>query len=165
VRDIVFQAPPAARLLNLGLGIAMIIILTLSIGGGLHPHLTLGLVVAITVSVGLVFCVYRMITLSFRASGQDLVLHNWWRTRRVPVSEIRGISIGTQKGGRTTVLVHTGQEQLPIQILTLQGGQSRPTKTLALEKLMQQRDEIELWLVEAGAISLTTGYQPDGTFS
>jgi hypothetical protein len=165
VRDIVYQAPPAARLLNIGLGTTMIIILILSIGGGLHPHPTLGLAVAIVISVSLVFCVYRMVTMSFRASGHDLVLHNLWSTRRVPVSEVRGLSIGTRKGGRTTVLVHTGQEQLPIQILTLQGGQSRPTKTLALEKLMQQRDEIELWLVEAGAISLTTGYQPDGTFS
>jgi hypothetical protein len=165
VRDIVFKTPLASRLLNIGLGTAMIITLIASIGGGLHPHLTAGLTVAIIGSASLVFCVYRMVTLSFRASGQELVLHNWWKTFRVPVTEVRDISIGTRNGGRTTVLVHTGQEQLPIQVLSLQAGQSRQTKMLAMEKLTQQRAEIERWLVEAGAIGMATEYQPGTAFS
>jgi hypothetical protein len=67
-------------------------------------------------------CVYRVAWLSFRASGDGLVIRNYFYTRRIPVCEVVRFDVGPYgPGGHgvRTVRVVTPERAIPLDVYAL----------------------------------------------
>ena len=92
---------------------------------------------------------YRLATLSLRADGQKLVIHNCWRTRRVPIAQVEGFDLGKATAGSLwTVRVLTSRAIIPIDVI----GVSRFFGRVAarnMEKLERQQRDLASWVAAA----------------
>jgi hypothetical protein len=114
---------------------------------------------------------YRLAALSFRASGQKLVIHNYLRTRHVPVSDVVRLDLGRislhlgvpdewdymSPAVLQTVHVITTARVIPIDAMAVPNrGADDLTTPLPAERLERQRQELAAWLATARSLSPTT---------
>jgi hypothetical protein len=113
---------------------------------------------AIVMAVGAGTLGYRLAALSCRASGQELLIHNYWRTRRVPISQIEGLDLGQATAGNLkTVRVLARGRTIPIDVLGVQRGITRGRTARGLEMLEHRRQELADWLAAARSPGEMTG--------
>lgn len=106
---------------------------------------------------------YRWFTLSFEASGQELVIHSFVNVRRVPVSQVRGVGIVKGYGRyRYQMVLDTTRGGIPVYVLSVPRNLSKSNTELAWQELERRRIEIERWLAEARSIGSMTG-DPSGS--
>jgi hypothetical protein len=115
--------------------------------GGRHvsvspPSISFGLVA--------VFLCYRLTGVSFRAQGQELLIRNYFRTRRVLVAQIEGLDIGRASAGSLpTVRVLTGTAAVPIDVISVLRF-AGPWPTAAhMARLEHRRRELAGWILMA----------------
>jgi hypothetical protein len=89
---------------------------------------------------------WRATTLSFRADGAGLVIHNMFRTRRVPVSQVVGFDVGSRsfRSPGVWVRVVTASGTYPIAAF---GRRS----ILFPGYLLEIADDLQSWLENARA--------------
>lgn len=75
---------------------------------------------------------YRIASLSYRAHDQELIIHNFTWTYRVPVSRIKGFDTGKSNfhGGMETVRVLTNRGTIQLDVLIVM-EQDRRMQALA----------------------------------
>jgi Bacterial PH domain len=96
------------------------------------------------------FLCYRLNGLSFRARGQELLIRNYFRTRRVPVAQIEGLDIGrASAGSMPTVRVLTSAAVVPIDVISVL-KLTAPWPTAGhMARLEQHRRELVDWIAMA----------------
>ena len=100
---------------------------------------------------------YRLATLSFRARGEELVIHNYWRTRHIPISRVHGLDLGKATAGNLrTVRIQTMGGAVPIDVL----GISRRASGRRVEGLNRQLEELAEWIAAARSLSGMAGLGP-----
>jgi hypothetical protein len=101
---------------------------------------------------------YRMAALSFRARGQELVIHNYRRTRHIPASEVEGVDIGHgSRRSLQTVRILTSAGAIPVDVLSVAERISRRRAARDMEKLDRRRRELADWLAAARSLSDMAG--------
>jgi hypothetical protein len=83
---------------------------------------------------------YRLVRVSFRADAAGLVIHNIFRTRQVPLTEVVGFDIGARRAFGHQIWVITRSGAFPIEAYG-----SRPLRAL----LFDTAGELDGWLAEA----------------
>jgi hypothetical protein len=151
VRELEVGQPLAARIVALALPGAFVLwtarVLALAL---LHHQDVSGAPAAIGMAVFAGALGYRLATLSLRARGQELVIHNYWRTRHVPISQIEGIDIGRATGGSLwTVRILANGSIIPIDVLGSRRSFLGGKNPGAVKELECRRTELADWLATA----------------
>jgi hypothetical protein len=90
---------------------------------------------------------YRLASLSCRSRGPELVIHNYWRTQRIAVTQIDGLDIGRASAGNLlTVRVVTNGKAIPIDVMGITIGFLGRTRGVAMDRLERRRQELASWL-------------------
>jgi hypothetical protein len=97
---------------------------------------------------------YRLATLSCRSRGTEMVIHNYWRTRRVAICQIAGLDIGRASAGNLwTVRVLTNAKPIAIDVLGITSGILGRRPAGAMDRLDRRRRELADWLNHAELIT------------
>jgi hypothetical protein len=90
---------------------------------------------------------YRLASLSCRAQGSELVIHNYWRTQRVALAQIDGLDIGRASAGNLlTVRVLTNGKTIPIDVMGITRGFLGRKRGVVMDRLERRRQELATWL-------------------
>ncbi len=154
MREIVVRPPLAGRafaaVVASGFGVFVVIMFALAASRGQDVS---GAPIAFGMAVFAGALGYRMAALSFRASGQELVIHNYLRTRHVPVSDVERLDLGRATvGSQHTVHVITTAGAIPIDAMAVPNRISGRMATRDADRLERLRQELAGWLT--GATSL-----------
>lgn len=115
-------------------------------------------VIRVVAAVFFIGCVgpfmYRVTSVSVRASGDRVVVQNFWRTHTVPVAGIDGFDIALPSfgGGRTVCLV-TAAARIPVDVVGC-GPRARAESRRRSERLAR---ELTDWVREAQQAATLTG--------
>jgi hypothetical protein len=131
---IVFLAIPAVLVLSAARALMLPV---------LHHQDVSGALAAIGVAALAVTLGYRNAALSFRASGQELVVHNYRRTRHVQIGQVEGLDIGRTTGGSLlTVRILANGSIIPIDVLGSRQGILGGRNPAAVKERERRRAEL-----------------------
>ena len=157
--DLVVRQPWVSRILAVALAggfavfVAVAFVLAIAHGddvSGAPPAIAMAAVAG--------FIGYRLARLSFRASGQELVIRNYFRTRRVPVGQVTGLDLGrASSGSLRTVRVLTTAGIIPIDVMGVPRSLSRHRNARYQGELTGRRAELAGWLAMAQSLDQMTG--------
>ena len=92
----------------------------------------------------------RLTGVSYRARGQELLIRNYFRTKRVPVAQIKGLDIGRASGGSLpTVRVLTSATVVPIDVISVRRYTWPWPTARYIARLEQDRRELADWIAMA----------------
>jgi hypothetical protein len=107
---------------------------------------------------------HRLATLSYRTCGQEIVIHNYFRTRRVLIAEIEGLDIGKASAGNLlTVRILTRGIAIPIDVVGITPGIFGRKTARATEQLDRRRQELANWLTSTPALSSASSRRPESS--
>ena len=164
MQPLVIEPSRGLRWFAVGMVAAVIVVLLVMLSGVVVHLQHSAVVVAILLALWVSYYGYRVFTLSLQARGQELVVRNRFSTRRVRVSEVRGVSVVQgSRAGQQLLVLDTARGAIPVHITVVPGSLSPPASQLARERLERRRSDIERWLAgarEAGGVMPPAGPGP-----
>jgi hypothetical protein len=148
MREFHVSQPLGARIIAVvGCGGFVVFVFT-SLGVAIARHQDVsGAPIAIGMAVFAGVLGYRLTGLSCRARGPELVIHNYWRTQRVAVTQIDGLDIGRASAGSLlTVRVLTNGKTIPIDVMGVTYGFLGHKRGVVNDRLERRRQELATWL-------------------
>lgn len=158
MRELVVRPPLAARIFVVlftgGFVLCVTIVLVLAIAR--HQDVS-GAPIGIGMALFAGLLGYRLAILSVRAHGPEIIIHDYWRTRRIPISQVEGLDIGRATAGSLrTVRILVRGTAIPVDALGVTRGILGRNASDAIDQLERRRQELADWLAQA-TISGRTG--------
>jgi hypothetical protein len=151
VRELEFRQPLAVRMMALAAPAAFALWNAGALALALSRHQAVSdapIAIGMTVLAGAFL--YRLATLSFHARDQELVVHNYWRTRHVPIGQVESIDIGRPTGRSLwTVRILANGRIIPIEVLGSRPGILGGRNPGDMGDLERRRAELADWLATA----------------
>jgi hypothetical protein len=151
VPDLVVRPPLAARIIAVLFtgGFVCAVAISFALGVARHQDVS-GAPAAIGMALFAGTLGYRLAALSYRTRGQEIVIHNYFRTRRVHIAEIEGLDIGiATTRSLLTVRILTRCRAIPVDVLGVMPGIFDRNAVAARGRLERRRQDLDNWLTSA----------------